>query len=314
MEEAAAVVVTVDSDAMDGMDDAAALAAASLAAKEAAVPPMPGARGGVPKDNQQYKTREYWEERFGREDKYEWLVSFDDVASLLREPLKQCIARGQVPGAGGIGAQAGVAAPAPASAPELAAAPALAPELAASPALAPELAAALAPAVLVVGCGNSDFSADLVSRGEIPAASVTSIDFSQQVIDKMQQKHPELRWLTMDMCAMTAFAAESFDMVIDKAAMDALVTDEGDPWNPNEETLRATSDMMQHVARVLRPGGQFLQITFQQPHFRKRHLASVSEVLGAPSVQDIDKGLGYFFISMTKKSDPSTTPAPAPTP
>jgi hypothetical protein len=47
-----------------------------------------------------------------------------------------------------------------------------------------------------------------------------------------QQGHSEMRWLTMDMLDMS-FDDSSFDVVIDKATMDALMVDEGDVWNPN---------------------------------------------------------------------------------
>ena len=52
--------------------------------------------------------------------------------------------------------------------------------------------------------------------------------------------------------------------------------------------------MMREVRRVLRPGGTFLQLSFQQPHFRKKYLA----FLDAPvSVTSIDVGLGYFLFA-----------------
>jgi hypothetical protein len=38
----------------------------------------------------------------------------------------------------------------------------------------------------------------------------------------------------MDMMAMT-FASDSFDVVLDKATMDVIMTDNKDPWNPSEE-------------------------------------------------------------------------------
>jgi len=44
----------------------------------------------------------------------------------------------------------------------------------------------------------------------------------------------ELRWETMDMMNMT-YEDELFDVVIDKATMDVVMTDNKDPWNPSEE-------------------------------------------------------------------------------
>ena len=106
----------------------------------------------------------------------------------------------------------------------------------------------------------------------------------------------------MDMTKMT-YPPASFDFVLDKAAMDALVTDEGDPWDPNEATKASTGAMMRSVAAVLRPGGVFVQISFQQPHFRKKYLAAAE---GSPydlrveAVETVDVGLGYFFFVLRK--------------
>lgn len=53
----------------------------------------------------------------------------------------------------------------------------------------------------------------------------------------MSLKHAELkdtlRWHCMDMMNME-FEEGSFDVVIDKATMDVVMTDNEDPWNPSE--------------------------------------------------------------------------------
>ena len=116
--------------------------------------------------------------------------------------------------------------------------------------------------VLLVGCGNSNFSAKLAAH--YPRTRITSIDFSETVIANMKKKYPDLDWKVMDMCNMHEFSNACFDIVIDKAACDALVTDEGDPWNPNPSTVKKVTRMMKEVRRVLRSGGRFLQISFQQ--------------------------------------------------
>jgi SAM-dependent methyltransferase len=156
-----------------------------------------------------------------------------------------------------------------------------------------------APRVLVVGCGNSSFSEELARSVGAPesGARVVSIDFSATVIEAMRRRSPQLEWEVMDMTALT-FPDASFDLVIDKAAMDALVTDEGDPWDPNAETRASCAAMVSSVQRVLRPGGRFLMISFQQPHFRKRYLTHPA--LSPPKVQGIEVGMGYFFFSMQK--------------
>ncbi|CAM9115103.1 unnamed protein product, partial [Hapterophycus canaliculatus] len=126
--------------------------------------------------------------------------------------------------------------------------------------------------VLVVGCGNSNLSADMYDDGY---RDLLSTDFSSVVIDKMRAKHrearPGLRWEKMDMLALEAEDA-SFDAVVDKAAMDALMVDKGDPWNPQPSTIEQSHRMCAEVSRVLVPGGVFVQLSFEQVHFRRKLL------------------------------------------
>lgn len=127
--------------------------------------------------------------------------------------------------------------------------------------------------ILVVGCGNSNFSADLYDAG---FHNIINIDFSGVVIAKMKEINltcrPEMQWIEMDMTNM-AFDANSFDVVIDKAAMDALVVSELDVWNPQEEVIKSVDKMCKCVDFVLdKDNGKFLQISFNQPHFRTKYL------------------------------------------
>ncbi len=72
------------------------------------------------------------------------------------------------------------------------------------------------------------------------------------------QSNPDnLRWTTMDMMNMT-YPDELFDVVIDKATMDVIMTDNKDPWNPTEEVKQRGVLVMQNVYRVLKPGGLFI--------------------------------------------------------
>ena len=131
--------------------------------------------------------------------------------------------------------------------------------------------------ILVVGCGNSNFSASLFDAGW---KDITSIDFSSVVVDALRKKHastrPELKWETMDMTNLL-FPEGSFDVVLDKAAMDAIMCDEGSAWDPSEETKRDAAAMCASVARVLSDRGLFLQVSFAQPHFRRRYLLGWEE-------------------------------------
>ena len=127
--------------------------------------------------------------------------------------------------------------------------------------------------VLIVGCGNSSFSADLYDAGY---PHLCSLDYSPVVIDAMRARHaetrPSMEWIVMDMTQMDALDDASFDAVIDKAAMDALMTAEEDVWNPAQSVIDASRRMCHHIARLLTPGGHHLHISFAQPHFRKKYL------------------------------------------
>ncbi|KAL3727876.1 hypothetical protein ACJRO7_032595 [Eucalyptus globulus] len=70
--------------------------------------------------------------------------------------------------------------------------------------------------VLVVGCGNSEFSEGMVDDGY---EDVVNIDISSVVIEAMQKKYsnrPQLKYMKMDVREMSGFDSHSFNAVIDK--------------------------------------------------------------------------------------------------
>lgn len=143
------------------------------------------------------------------------------------------------------------------------------------PALSPVLTPLLLPShrVLVLGAGNSSLSADLYEAGY---QHITNIDISTVVVERMQAQHSDKSNMTckshpglqMDMLSLQ-FPPHSFDIVLDKATMDVLQVDTEDPWNPQEEVLTRCKAYCEEVARVLKEDGCLLQVSFQQPHFRK---------------------------------------------
>jgi len=118
-------------------------------------------------------------------------------------------------------------------------------------------------AILNVGCGSSRLPRELHDAGY---TNVTSIDYSPAVIEQMQQKHADLgqSFLLMDMTKMS-FANESFDLLVDKGALDALFT------GAHEQVFEAVPEFF----RVLRPGGRYVSITFGEASRR-------TELRGAP--------------------------------
>ncbi|CAH0481164.1 unnamed protein product [Peronospora belbahrii] len=116
--------------------------------------------------------------------------------------------------------------------------------------------------VLVVGCGNSTLSADLVADG---FSTLLSVDFSERVIDEMRRKEPTLQWQVMDMTNMEMLEDESFDLVMDKGALDALMAED------TAEIKEDASKMLREVRRVLAPGGRYCCVTMAQ-NFILQHL------------------------------------------
>jgi ubiquinone/menaquinone biosynthesis C-methylase UbiE len=125
----------------------------------------------------------------------------------------------------------------------------------------------------VLGCGNSTLSRDLRNAG---FKSVTSIDYSPTVISKMQQKYQDdndLHWLVSDMRDMSNIGTAKYDLVIEKGALDAFMAKESNVWEPALEVCVDVGKALTEIRRVMKPGGLYIQISFQQPHFRKRYLA-----------------------------------------
>jgi ubiquinone/menaquinone biosynthesis C-methylase UbiE len=168
-------------------------------------------------DNSKFNKRDYWDERFKDEVKYDWLMEYQHVEKELVSLVK------------------------------------------------PE------DRILIVGCGNSTFSRSMYDAG---FHNIVNIDYSKVVIEHMSAANAEcegMSWLEMDMTNLT-FEDSSFDVVIDKAAMDALAVDEGDVWDPEVSVIQNVHRMCVGIRRVLKTGGTHIQISFAQPHFRTKYL------------------------------------------
>lgn len=125
--------------------------------------------------------------------------------------------------------------------------------------------------ILMLGCGNSTLSADLYNAGY---KNIVNMDYSPVVIDRMRTKYAdmsEMTWDVMDMKELT-YEDKSFDVVLDKGSLDALMVDEGDVWDPEESVVFDIDKVLRGVTRVLVPGGKYLMISFAQPHFRTKYL------------------------------------------
>ena len=69
---------------------------------------------------------------------------------------------------------------------------------------------------------------------------ILNTDYSEAVVEKMRAKTleacPEMAWDCKDMRNLAGLADGSFDVVLDKGALDALWADAGSQWDPAEET------------------------------------------------------------------------------
>lgn len=114
--------------------------------------------------------------------------------------------------------------------------------------------------VLMLGCGNSLLSEDMVKDGY---EDIVNIDISSVVIDQMRGKHtdiPQLTYMQMDVRDMSFFGDESFDCVLDKGTLDAMMCGDDAP--------HGASKMLAEVARLVRPGGIYMLITYGAPKER----------------------------------------------
>lgn len=169
--------------------------------------------------------------------------------------------------------------------------------------------------ILLVGTGNCALPMELADDGY---ARVTATDYSVSCVERMRAKtaasHPGLVWEVADMTRLAAYADGAFDVVLDKAAMDAILADGGDSWDPPEGLLATAEAVVAETARVLAPGGVYLQLTFSQPHFRKRYLQQAPGRWASLTSHTIPAGFGYFLFALTKPAaaaDAAAEPAAA---
>ena len=156
--------------------------------------------------------------------------------------------------------------------------------------------------VLLVGCGNSALPMQMADAGY---TRVVGSDYSATVIERMRQRtaasHPGLEWRVADMTDLRGVPDAAFDAVIDKAAMDAILADGGDAWEPPAALLAVAERIVAETHRVLAPGGYYFQLTFAQPHFRRPYLTQGGPGRWASlAAHPVPLGLGYTMFVARK--------------
>lgn len=122
--------------------------------------------------------------------------------------------------------------------------------------------------ILVLGCGNANFSEDLYDDGY---ENVYNIDISSVCIQQMSERNKErvkMQYEVMDVCDMK-YPNGHFDVAIDKSTIDALLC--------GDNAYIKVARMMQEVQRVLKTGGVYIAISYGKPesrsiHFERPHL------------------------------------------
>lgn len=136
--------------------------------------------------------------------------------------------------------------------------------------------------VLILGCGNSRFSEDMLQDGW--TGGITNVDFSDVVIEQMQQKYNDadyqrfsnivldsnqmkhaMTFVCADVTVGLPFDDYSFDIIVCKGCMDAILQ------KPGHNVRR----MMAECHRLLR-GGTMIVVTHGNPesrivHFENEH-------------------------------------------
>ncbi|CAJ0571547.1 unnamed protein product, partial [Mesorhabditis spiculigera] len=125
------------------------------------------------------------------------------------------------------------------------------------------------PRILHVGCGSSQLSMRLYDAG---FHDITNVDFSEVLISSSKARYgegyPEMRWICDDMTSLCRLPSKSYDVVLEKATIEALLVGEKSPWSPSDSALKMVDDVFSSINRVLTSSGLFLSISFTQPHFR----------------------------------------------
>eukprot|EP00928_Gymnodinium_smaydae_P067769 TRINITY_DN50768_c0_g1_i1.p1 TRINITY_DN50768_c0_g1~~TRINITY_DN50768_c0_g1_i1.p1 ORF type:complete len:276 (+),score=5.34 TRINITY_DN50768_c0_g1_i1:63-830(+) len=118
--------------------------------------------------------------------------------------------------------------------------------------------------ILHVGCGNSILPEEMYDAGY---HNIANIDSSSVVIGQMiarNKDRKQMTWACMDATA-TTYEDCSFDVVLDKSLIDTLLC------SPSAYRAELVARYIVEVARVLRPGGALLCISFGTPDARRRY-------------------------------------------
>ena len=145
---------------------------------------------------------------------------------------------------------------------------------------------------------------------------IHNIDYSAPVIQNMSEHCDSCRgmkWSVMD-CMDLKFGDECFDVVIEKATIDALLSEEKSVWDVSQNGIRIVSTILNEVNRVLVDSGQFISISFFGPHLRHRlyktcldschHMLPINRpLLRMKAIHELSTNFHYYCYQLIKSAD-----------
>lgn len=132
------------------------------------------------------------------------------------------------------------------------------------PLLRPFLKEPLSFEILIPGCGNSQLGADLYDQGY---TNITNIDSSDVVVNMMADRfkdRDQMEFVQSDARNISQIPDNTFDLIIDKALMDALLC--------SDDNIISVNRLVREMHRVLKPGGVYVVISHGAPDTRVGYL------------------------------------------
>jgi ubiquinone/menaquinone biosynthesis C-methylase UbiE len=118
--------------------------------------------------------------------------------------------------------------------------------------------------ILLPGCGSSSLGSHLYKEGY---TNITCIDTSKVVISQMTDHYSDLdqmEYTTMDATHMEFIPENCFDLIIDKALFDCMLT--------TANNMTTVTNLVKEMYRVLKPGGSYIMISHSPPEAREPFL------------------------------------------
>ena len=150
------------------------------------------------------------------------------------------------------------------------------------------------------GVGISRIQETLYDRGY---HNITNNDVSEHCINLMKESDTRgMKWDVVDILKPLPYEDGQFDVALDKGTLDALIIEKADKWEIDDDVYETSATYFREVSRVLKPGGIFIQISFGQPHFRRR-LFERDEFNWTVNVQTLEpKRSFHFFVYECRKN------------